>query len=139
MLIDCIPETAANFSILATRYEELGTSLGRNGRNKEAEAAYEKATALGNATTEPNPLTQARSISNLAIVLQKQGKLGEAERLYREAVEQYERLARARARAFRSTERSSPTRSSISARRSRGIPRRSSRFSAARWKPIRVW
>ncbi len=94
MLIDCIPETAANFSILATRYEELGTSLGRNGRNKEAEVAFKKAAALGNATSAPNTLTQARSISNLATTLQKQGNLREAERLYREAVLQYERLAR---------------------------------------------
>jgi eukaryotic-like serine/threonine-protein kinase len=93
MLIDATPETPANSSLLAKRYEQLGTSLGRHGQHQEAGAAFRKAIALGKTSDQPT-FTQARSIWNLAVTLKKQGSLTEAERLYREAIEQYEALIR---------------------------------------------
>lgn len=92
MLIDAIPETPANSAILAKRYEQLGTSLGRNGQYQEAEAAYRKAIELGKSSDQTVTFTEAQSTSNLAIALRKQGSLTEAQRLYREAVQEYEAL-----------------------------------------------
>ncbi len=93
-LIKTIPETPENASTLATRYEELGTSLGRSADYREAQAAYEKAIQLGTKSGEAGEFTHSRSTSNLAIILQKQGRLGGASRLYRQAVEQFELLVK---------------------------------------------
>jgi tetratricopeptide (TPR) repeat protein len=93
-LIKTIPETPENTTTLATRYEELGTSLGRSALYKEAQAAYEKAIQLGTTSGQAGEFTHSRSTSNLAITLQKQGRLGGASRLYRQAVEQFELLVK---------------------------------------------
>ena len=94
ILIDATPDTPANKSVLAARYEQLGASLGRNGRVKEAGVAFQKAIAFAGAGGSSGVLVQARATSNLAITAQKQGNAAEAERLHRQAVAQYERLAR---------------------------------------------
>ncbi len=92
MLIAATSDTPANKALLATRYEQLGASLGRNGQFKEAGAAFQKAIAFAAAGGSVGSITEARSMSNLAITFQKQANPKEAERLYRQAVTQYERL-----------------------------------------------
>jgi eukaryotic-like serine/threonine-protein kinase len=94
ILIAATPDTPANKSVLATRYEQLGASLGRNGQFKEAGAAFQKAIALSGAGDSGGVFVQARSISNLGITVQRRGDTAGAEQLYRQAVAQYERLAR---------------------------------------------
>ena len=59
ILIDCIPESAPNFSILATRYEELGTSLGRNWTVQGSHSGLSEGRGTRERDQEPNPLTQA--------------------------------------------------------------------------------
>ena len=91
-LIDGIPDTPANASIRATHFEELGTSLARSGRNKDAEAAFQEAVLLAKSSSQPTSYTNARSTTALAVLRNNRGQLAEAAELYRDAVRQFETL-----------------------------------------------
>jgi len=91
-LIDGIPDTPANASIRAAHFDELGTSLARSGRNKDAEAALQKAALLAKSSSQPRSYTNARSTTTLAVLLNNRGQLAEAAELYRDAVRQFETL-----------------------------------------------
>ena len=93
-LVDSTVDTPASAQVLATRYEELGSALSKNGQYKEAEVAYHKALALAWPNAQPAEFNQPRSSVNFALTLQKQGKLAEAQRQFRHAVEQYESLSK---------------------------------------------
>jgi eukaryotic-like serine/threonine-protein kinase len=93
VLIASIPDKPENAKRLADQYDKLGTSLGRNGQHQDAEAAFQKAIAKGPLTDQSAAPTRAHATSNLAITLKKQGKLPEAQRLYRQAIELYGSLA----------------------------------------------
>ncbi len=92
-LIEKTPVTSDTRSMLATQYLHLGTSLSRGGQYRESEEAYQKAIALEKVGSKPTEFITARSTENLAIVLQKQGKTNEAERLFREAALQFGSLS----------------------------------------------
>ena len=62
------------------------------GRLKEAEAAFAKAIELEKSVAELNRLAEAASTTSLAELVLQSGRFGEAEQLYRRAVELHEAL-----------------------------------------------
>jgi eukaryotic-like serine/threonine-protein kinase len=88
----CIPETAANASLLAARYQLLGGMLDRDAQYQDAERAFKKAIALRTENAQPEPARQANTLSSLASALDHEGKRAEAERLFHQAIELYDAL-----------------------------------------------
>jgi eukaryotic-like serine/threonine-protein kinase len=85
------PSTASTY-LLAHHHGLLARIRCLQGRLKEAEEASRKAIELGKAIREQNGSVEAESTSDLGVVVEQSGRLGEAAQLYRRAVLLDERI-----------------------------------------------
>lgn len=81
---------ASDSGDLAHRFLSLGESLHQLGRNAEAEAAFRKSLAIREVSDGAKSLRVAEDLNYLAMAVEAQGRLDEAETLQREAVEIFE-------------------------------------------------
>lgn len=75
----------------AHRIRHIGIELENQGKLVEAEAKYDEALALYRRYSEVDDLDYANAVRYRAVIKHRLGKIGEAIKLWEEAVERYDR------------------------------------------------